>query len=237
LAQKLVAELGDCLRRQGDAAGYTLCGKNATPSFLKNHWVKVGSVHNYFKVCRFSKARIFYRKIESRFNEGIIRDAGSLPQFFAEHEFNPRHSGIFHFRSRRYLEWRLKDPYHKYRILSYNSEGVTKGYLIYNERAAGNAAYIMGLEADNGERKVLTTLLEAVELLAYRAGRGLIIAIAVKDSVFRKVLTENGYWSNPFKRGPLASLLDFNVLYGGKIDARAVSKEKWDICSLNYDDI
>ena len=130
----------------------------------------------------------------------------------------------------------MGNPYYEYNITAYYEEGAAKGYVIYNT-GVDNNTYIIDLEAYGNNPTVIKTLLAAVELFTYKSGRRLIIALTVKGTVFQESIKKNNYLNNPFSKGPLASIIDFNILIDSSYGKEVLDKATWDIRPLNYDDI
>ncbi len=131
----------------------------------------------------------------------------------------------------------MKDPRYNYDIIGYYEKDSLKGYIIYNTGIAGNT-YIIDLEANNDDEKIIEALLCSVEFATYKLNRKLIVALTIVDgSPFQKLIKQNSYLRNPFSRGPLTNRMDFDILIDGMRDGRLSDKSNWHICPLSYDAI
>lgn len=236
VSSKLVFSLIDQLRQAGHLFLYTLCGKNATPSFRKNKWLKLDDVRYYFKHRNQYRVKFLFNEFERLYTEGILRQIDPHIDLCKNYNFKIDVNKIRNVRDERFLRWRLKNPYNKYNSVGYYEKDVLKGYVIYNA-GINNNIYLIDLEADNEDLEIIKTLLAAVEFAACKSNRRLIIVLAVKDTGLERLIKNNGYLINPFSRGPLTSLLDFNILIDETYGNEVFSKSKWDISGLNYDDI
>lgn len=236
LATRIIKALSEHLGRSGPLFLYTFCGKNATPGFLKNQWVKLDNISYYFKHKYQLKLQGLFRRIDRLYEEGTLREISSASVLCRDYKFIVDSSSAHIAKDERYLNWRLKDPRYEYRIIGYYEKDALRGYAIYNT-GIGDNTYMIDLETDGGEPRIIASLLAAVESAALKAGRKSIIALTVKDTPFEKIVKKHGYIRNPFGKGPLASILDFNILIDRIYDSRLFTRSGWDLRPLNYDDI
>ncbi len=236
MATALIKSLSEHLEKSGRIFLYTFCGKNATPGFLKNGWSKMDDIGYYFKHKAHLGIQSLFKKLDRLYDEGVLKPIGSALELCRSYRFNTKTDGVSIVKDERYLDWRLKDPRYNYIIVGAYEKDALKGYVIYNTGIHDNA-YIIDLEAEGGDQKVIGNLLASAESAAYRSGRKAIIALTVKDTPFQKMVKRHGYIANPFGRGPLASILDFNILIDRIYDAGASDRVNWDLRPLNYDDI
>lgn len=236
ISTSMVSSLVENLRQNGPLFLYTLCGKNATGGFLRNRWSMLDGVGYYFlHKCQFRVKRLFSDP-GRLYEKGILRKIDSIADLCKNYNFDIDRSKIHNARSRRYLEWRLGNPHYSYAITGYFEAGAMAGYVICND-SAGSNTYIIDLQAYKNDPRVIGALLTGVESAAYSSGKRMVMALAVKKTVFQRRLRRNMYFNNPFHKGPLSSLLDFNILIDNVHPSRAREQANWDLLSLNYDDI
>jgi GNAT superfamily N-acetyltransferase len=236
LATRLILYLGEHLKRRGPLFLYTLCSKNATPAFLKNKWIRLGDVNNYFKHRFQFTSKFLFNRFDRLYSEGTLRYIDSISDFCKAYRFKIDETKIHIVKNEDYFNWRLRDPRYKYKIVGYYERDNLKGYVIYNT-GIGNNAYIVDLEVDNDSPKVISTLLTAVELAAFQASNKMIITLTINDTIFHDIIRKNGYIRNPFCKGSLTSTIDFNILVEGGDNKKAFNRPSWDIFSLNYDGV
>lgn len=236
LSTKLILALSEHLRRHGPLFLYTLCGKNATPGFLKNEWLKSGDVYYYFKHRSYLKFKFLFYRMTRLYEEGILKRVDSIADLCKNYKFKIDNSKIHMVKNEAYFKWRLSNLLYDYKITGYYEKDVLVGYVICNTKYM-NDAYIIDLECEGNNRKIIKTLLDSVESDAYRSGRRSVITFTVKDTILHKLIKENGYISNPFARGPLISAMDFNILIDKRHADKELNRSNWDISPLNYDDV
>ncbi|MFC1621566.1 GNAT family N-acetyltransferase [Candidatus Omnitrophota bacterium] len=236
LSTRLAFSLNECLKKEGPLFLYTLCGKNATPTFLKNKWTKFCDVDIYFKHRKQLSVKFFFEKIKRLFNNNTLRHISSVSGLCKDYRFSSDDAKIRIAKDERYLGWRLRDPRYTYKIIGYYDNDVLKGYISYNA-GINDVLYIVDLDSGGGDAKIIEALVSAAELDAHKSGHRLVIALAFKDSIFQKTIKRNNYLRNPFGRGPLKSTMDFNILVEETHDKKIFNKSNWDVYSINYDDI
>jgi hypothetical protein len=237
LSTDLVLFLCENLKKSGRLFLYTLCSKNATHSFLKNKWSKSGNIYNYFKHNRQIKAELLFTRPEMLHKKGILRPINSVLDLCRDYKINVNEDRVNIVKDEKYLKWRLSDPRHKYNIIGYYDDEALKGYAVYS-LGNNNIAYIIDIETFKGsDQKIGSALLSAIELSALKAGQRALIGLAAEGSAFQEMVKKNRYIRNPFQKGPLSSILDFNILVDEAYGARARDRANWDIRPINYDGI
>lgn len=237
LSTDLVLFLCETLRNAGPLFLYTLCSKIATHSFFKNRWSKSGNIYNYFKHTGQIEAESLFTRPERWYKKNILRPINSVSDLCKDYKINVNRDGISIIKDEKYLKWRLSDPRHKYNIVGYYDGGALKGYAVYS-LGSSNIAYIIDIETvKDRDQKIGSMLLNAVELSALKAGQKALIALAAEGSAFEKIVKRNRYIKNPFQKGPLAGVLDFNILIDEAYGSKACDRANWDIRPINYDGI
>ena len=236
ISTKLISSLSEHLKQSGPLFLYTLCGKNATPGFLKNQWLKLDDVSYYFKHKNQLKVKFFFNRLEKLYNRRILRQINSISDLCKNYKFKIDDTKIHIVKDEKYFRWRLKNPRYKYNIIGYYEKDILNGYIIYNIGIKNNT-YIIDLEADNNNAKIINTLLTSVELASYKSNHKLVIALTIKDGIFQRLIKKNKYIRNPFRKGPLTSIMDFNILIDEMYGNKAFNKSNWNIYPLNYDAI
>lgn len=236
VSTKLIFSLSEHLKESAPLFLYTLCGKNATPSFLKNKWLKLDDVHYYFKHKSQVKVGLFFNNIKKLYDRGILRQINSVSELCKNYKCISAGHKIHIVKDEEYFAWRFGNPLFEYRTIGYYDKEVLKGYIIYNA-GINNDAYIVDLEVNDNDPEITKTLLRSVEFAALNSNRRLIIALAIKDSTFQIAVNKNNYMRNPLSRGPLASIMDFNILIDKRYSNKVLDKSNWNIYPLSYDDI
>lgn len=236
LSTKLIAALAKRLEGKGSPCFYTLCSKKATPAFRKNCWVTLGDIYYYFKPRAFIEAQRLTCHLEKLYEDGILRHIGSVPDLCNEYIFAPDPRFIHIAKSQSYLSWRLANPVYCYAIIGCYEAGSLTGYVIYSN-GNGNNTFIIDIETKEDNARIFKSLIAAVELESRKSRARSVIIMAVKDTVMERLAKISGYIRNPFKKGPLSSLLDFNILTDMTADMPVSDRARWIIGALNYDDV
>ena len=84
---------------------YTLCSKNATRSFLKNQWVKLGDVRSYFKHKSQLNSKFFFSRFERFYDRGILKQIGSISDLCGAFKFKSDKTKIHIAKSETYFKW------------------------------------------------------------------------------------------------------------------------------------
>lgn len=235
LAKKLIGSSAEYLKQSGPIFLYTLSGAS-THLFLKNHWLKLGNFNQYFKHRAQLKIKFIFRNVEYLYKKGILRTISSVRDICKDYIFKIDNTDIHIAKDEKYLLWRLGDPRYKYKIIGYYENNTLRGFIIYNNGIGGND-YIIDMEIASDDSRVKKALLDAIEFSTYKSGHKLIMALALENSSFQKLISINRYMRNPFRRGPLPSIRGLHVLIDSSYDAEALKGLHWNVYSSNYDDI
>ena len=110
------------------------------------------------------------------------------------------------------------------------------GYLLYSI-SSSNLLNVIDIESSSDDRKIVDQLLTCAEYIIVKEKHRGIIILAVKNSPFYNYMKNKNYLINPFNKGPLHTVLDFNIVrYDIKIENISDTRI-WDINGLSYDDI
>ncbi len=209
---------------------YTLCSKVSTKSFLKTNWLFVGEILNFFKPrILLNLTSVFVR---SR-NSGIkyYREiAGLLDRY----NFSNSSEGMALQKTVEFVKWRTSNPNFTYSILChYNAENEINGYLIFSI-SSNNLANL--IDIDSSDKTVLKGLFREFEKVVLKNKYKGILVMCLKNSSLSRYASKRGYIYNPFKKGPLKTILDFNIK-NALVDPPSPKTKAYDITALNYDDI
>jgi GNAT superfamily N-acetyltransferase len=236
LSVALIRSLCERLKQDEPLFLYTLCSKNVTPGFVKNKWIKLGDVYSYFKHTGQCKIKFLFNHVRKLYEKGILKQIYPFSNLCKEYKFKIDEMRIGIVKDESYLCWRLSDPRYRYSIIGYYEDSELKGYIIYNV-GIHDIVYIVDVEAYNDDARILKVLINAVEAVACEFHRRLIVALATDGSNFQKTIKRNHYVRNLFSKGPLSSIMDFNILIDNVYDDRAQERLCWDIRPMQYDGI
>lgn len=213
---------------------YTFCSKTSTKSFLKHRWVFIEGIVNFFKPYILLKLTYPFNKSSGEFtftNELISSQLHS-------YNFNVNRKSVFLKKSVEFIKWRTSNPNFLYKIIcAYNKESILAGYLIYSI-SSNNLINVLDIDTCLEDRVITKELLCRVEKLVVEEKRKGIMIMSIKNSPLFKISKKRKYLVNTFNRGPLKTVLDFDVYFPEKkIDSVFKSPAKWDFNGLNYDDI
>lgn len=212
---------------------YTMCSKISTKSFLRNNWIFLEQVINFFKPYEMLIIQNFFRKDNFQtfgFYDGV-------KSHLNEYEFQIDSSRISAGKSSDYLKWRTSNPYFKYKIIcSYDNAKKIDGYLIYSI-SENNLLNVIDIDSLDKNEEVIHRLLLCAEYIALKEKYKGIVIMAVKNTLFYNFVQSRNYLRNPFEKGPLTAMLDFDVYLFDKSIADITDLSLWKISALNYDDI
>ncbi len=232
LASLINAALREQVWELNPVFSYTLCSKNATSNFLKNGWINIGGLSNFFKPTLLLKASHF---INSKPNKNI-RKFTSPDGLFENYAFKTDNTKINAAKSAKFMHWRTQNPNFSYFILGHFNHSEMDGYLIYSVGISG-IFNLIDLEAVGDDKQVYKNLLKALEIEAVQANCKGIVGICLESNSFYNILKSQRYLKNPFKKGPLLSTIDFNILSKEKPSEALLNIHSWEVFGLLYDDV
>lgn len=235
-ASSLISGLTERLSNSGPLFLYVLSFEATAPLLLKNNWKKIDSVGRYFKASALMNIDFISRSTESLYRDGTLREISSIKTLMSIRSFKDNASGIRIIKSREYLQWRLSDPRHTYRITGYFKDGCLRGSIICNA-GIGEADYLIDLDLTDKDKEVATALLDAAYYQSSKSGRKLIIAVTNLSSTLNSYLVSNGYLRNPFQFGPLPDEIGLYALVDDAHGNQCLNKNNWDIYPDSYDGI
>ena len=220
------------LNRPGDGLCFTLCSKGATSGFIRNSWQYSGKFMNYFKPGIILQP---FKKI-SQNNHFEFRLSKKASDILDQYTFREDFSRITTYKTHTYLDWRMHHPDYLSSIIGCYESGTLLGYLIYS--VSGKCLFhIIDIEAINDNNEIISALLSEFELKAANDKAKGIIGCTISGTKFQHILQSKHYFCNPFSRGPLPSILDFNIKALGVQSDSVKDPKSWDIYSLQYDDM
>lgn len=230
LSKKINELLREEIKRQGTSCCYTLCSSISTKSFLKNNWQYLGAVHNYFLPNALIKLKfLFLKSISYEFyNISLL----------SEEYLNIEQSGsnISKIKTKNYLTWRLSNPRYSYKTIGrFNADKVLLGRMIVSYSPGGVLNLI---DIDASEDAVKNDLLHFAEKMVLNENLKGLVVMCIQHTNLQHYMRKKKYLQNPFKIGPLQSLLDFDIL---GMDSKRLelftNPASWHLTGLNYDDI
>ena len=211
---------------------YTFCSQISTKSFIKNKWIFIAKIINLFKPYQLLKIICLFRKRENEY----IKHFNTIDDLLDEYEFNNNLSGLSIFKEIEFIKWRTNNPGYTYRLLChYNNTNKINGYLIYSI-SPNNMVNVIDFDL-NCSKSVIINLFKELEFIVVINNHKGILIMALENSALYIFAKKNGYMSNPFKKGPLHSILDFNINLIGNSDKRLLNVKFWNFSALSYDDI
>jgi len=212
---------------------YTLCSKVSTKSFIKNNWIFVEEVINFFKPYAILKINTLLQKID--------------PDNYKFHHAIENHLDGYNFRedkltisvqkSLEFLKWRTSNPNFTYRIIcSYDNNKQVNGYLIYSI-SANNLLNIIDLESSTNDKVIESQLMACAEYIAVKEKYRGILVLTINKSPFYDFIKGKHYFRNPFRKGPLKTILDFDVHIYNKHLSNVSLPSIWNLNGMSYDDI
>ena len=212
---------------------YTLCSKTATKSFLKNNWLYLGGVINLFKPYLLLRVSSVFRQSSL----ATIKVYGAVGKVLNNYPFCADSGYISILKWAEYLRWRTSNPNFYYQIICANDEqGKVSGYLICSS-STNNLLNIIDMEATDGNVAILKQLLSYAEDIAIANKNKGILSITIHNSPVFKFLKKESYLHNPFDKGPLKAMLDFDIYLYDTEQTAIKDTRHWDISALSYDDI
>ncbi len=212
---------------------YTLCSKISTKSFLKNNWVFLEGVSNYFKPYSFLQMQSLFRK--NNFTN-ILR-YNNVYDHLNNYKFKVNENGISVSKTPEYLRWRTSNPNFMYQLIChYDSMNQVDGYLIYSI-SKNNVLNIIDIECYGDNKKISDELLSYAEYLTVKEKNKGILVMLIKSSPFSRFFKGHHYFKNPLNTGPLKTMIDFDIFKADNNTENITNIDIWDIYGLSYDDI
>lgn len=212
---------------------YTLCSKVSTKSFIKNDWKYVEEISNLFKPLVLLKIGSFF---SNKNNNTKLFD--SIDDLLTNYSFTVFNTKTSLNKTSEYLKWRTSNPNFTYKIVcNFDNEKKMNGYLIYSI-SKNNLLNIIDFDSnsENG-LLVINTLINETEQLAVKEKCKGILVMTLKGSGLSNLFVKKGYLRNPFKKGPLTTVLDFNIKTYKTVEMQILDVKTWNLSALNYDDI
>jgi len=212
---------------------YTLCSKVSTKSFVRNDWTFIEKVVNFFKPYILIKAGAIFKKNDFK-SFGFYNN---VEKHLDSYKFKNDPASIVLKKDPAYIKWRTSHPNFVYKIIcSYDDCKNVNGYLIYSI-SSNNLLNVLDVESSSDNIKILDQLLDCAEYITMKEKYRGIVILTIKNSPFFKRIKKKNYLVNPFKKGPLHTILDFNIIQY-KVNTESISDPGiWDINGLSYDDI
>lgn len=212
---------------------YTLCSTVSTKSFVRNNWIFVEEVTNLFKPYALLKMRSYFKKK----HVVLVQYYNGIEGHLDNYTFYRDPSKISLDKSVEFLKWRTLNPDFDYHLIcSYTNKNELKGYLIYSI-SNNNILNVIDVDVINQDENTINQLIQCAEnKVVERKHKGIVI-MAVKNTPFYVQIKRRHYLRNPFKSGPLKTLLDFDINQFINCPPEITSLSLWDIKGVNYDDI
>ena len=212
---------------------YTLCSKISTKSFIKNKWIFIEEVINFFKPYVLLKATVIFKKTDLK----AFHVYNAIENHLDEYKFNEDSTKIAVQKNARYLQWRTSNPNFTYKVIcSYNNEKKINGYLIYSI-SVNKLLNVIDMECDTSNKVIRSQLLNYAEYIVVKEKLKGILVMTIKNSPFYNFIKSKKYLSNPFSKGPLKTILDFDIYIFDKNKISINNTIHWDFYGLSYDDI
>lgn len=214
---------------------YMFCTETVTQAFKKYNHLKLASIQNYFKPRTMLLLGSFFNNTKKLYAKGILQKFDSIPDRLNTFPFNISKNKIGIIKSISYLKWRMENPKFNYKIICYLEKNKVIGYIITGI-GKYNMLNIIDFEVLNNNQNVLKSILKSAEYEATINNCKAMIGITKDNSTWSNLFRKNNFLINPFNKGPLKSILDFNV-QENKGAPKFMKKENWEINALNYEDI
>jgi hypothetical protein len=225
--------LNEEVLKSNSSFSYTLCSNVSTKSFIKNDWNQVGEISNLFKPLFILKIGSF---LSHKKNRTKVFD--SIDDLLLNYRFSVFKNKTAINKTSEYIKWRTSNPNFTYKIVcSFDKMNNLNGYLIYS-LSKNNLLNIIDFDATFDYRsEIIDTLINETEHIAVKEKYKGILVMAIKGSGLSDLFIKKGYLRNPFKKGPLTTVLDFNIKTYKAVNRQVLDIKSWELSALNYDDI
>lgn len=233
LAKKIQKKLEEEVKKTNAQFIYAFPGAASRSVFQKNGWVFVERMCLLFKPSLLLKLGRFFKPKKDK-NLRVHDEVSSHLDGYGVHlnsSINQIHKSV------EYLKWRTSNPDFHYRLIcSYDDQSQVNGYLILS-KTENNLMHIIDLESKNDERAIKSRLIKFAEEIAVQSKSRGLLALAAKGTSYHHLFKRKRYIRNPFKFGPLQTLLDFSIKQVGDCPPELSSTSSWDLKGINYDDV
>ena len=224
LFQKLALYCYETLRNENKLFVIGFGGGQSTPGFLKFGWQKIFDVKNYFYPYFFSKIR-FASISKSVIEITNAMDIQSLVLKSNESSF------IHSIKHLEQFKWRLSNPLNEYKIIGYKKEGVLDSYLVYYISGDKIVLFDFYFNSTKSAKELVGYL---KNILSQTKKKG-IICFCQENSHYSKMLSNVGFISNPFNKGPLSEKTPFIFYSTDKMMDELNNQNLWNIISFDHD--
>jgi hypothetical protein len=233
ISKQVNALLNEEVNKQNPPFSYTLCSTVSTKSFVRNKWTFIEEVTNLFKPYRMLKIQSLFSKKST----DIVECYNGIDDHLDSYAFHKDTSKISLDKSVEFLKWRTQNPDFEYHLICvYTKKKELKGYLIYSTNS-NNLLNVLDIDAIGQDDHTINQLIRCAENKVVEMKHKGIVIMAVKNTSFYARIKHKYYLRNPFKSGPLQTVLDFDINQLNNCPSEINSLSLWDIKGINYDDV
>ncbi len=201
-------------------------GAQSTPGFLKFGWRHIFDFKYYFKpafLCRLNFGSFDKKNfIENNAIENIgdvLNKADDAPDFIKSKP-SPAH-----------IKWRTRNPNFSYQTICYKQGSIAEGYVIFYINNNKLILFDFLFNSSRSQKALLYFLSKQVNKNNYKG----IISFCQENGRQAMLLQKSGFFSNPFKKGPLTEKTPFIFFADESIMEKYSSPDKWEIRAYDHD--
>lgn len=191
-------------------------------------WKQVFLCVNYFKPSIFC----LFQYLQKYDNNNFVKD-DTLENI--EHLFLNKNkpSEIQSIKTLQQYKWRISNPNYQYKIVSYKTNDIIIGYIIYHVN--NNKIFLFDFLFENklAKKSLLWYLAKLVVQNKYKG----IVTLCQQNGHQSYQLKKNLFITNPFNKGPLAYKPPFLLFSDEQTMAKYSIAKKWQVSAYDYDAI
>lgn len=235
IGKQLIASLKE-FTTEGDSKylSYGIGSPIVTKIFNNYGYQFLGKVQNLFKPNFLLRLKAVVGQYQGVKREEVTISS-SLNDLFEGFTYYHDRNEIEIYRSKKLLEWKIRNPRYSYVIIQKKENSNLSGYLILSI-SKYRIANIIDINAIDDNPKVKKFLLKQAEVYVLKNQLKALVIMTNQNSKHYQFFISQGFWVNKFKKGPLRSTLDFNVSKNEQLADSALAAN-WNLLGINYDDV
>ncbi len=201
-------------------------GGQSTPGFIKFGWKEIFKFRYYFKPKILCKINSIGKILTNNIAEVV--DTTALQALLNDVDGEAKN---FSSKNLAHLKWRITNPNHQYKVISFCKNNVPEGYTIYYIESQKVFLFDFYFKTKTAEKNLLKYLSKAVVENDLKG----IVAFCQEDGKQSKILKTNFYCTNPFSQGPLCERVPFIIFANEKTMEDCKNAASWQVNAYDHD--
>lgn len=206
-------------------------GSKTAPGYIKYGWKLLFEVRNYFILP--IQIKLFYTQYSNQFDVNFDLGLEAIQHLLSKNDDHVN-DVILIDRSFNNYKWRLKNPLHKYKIAGLYTKSTSQltSYIVYYIENDKIVIFDFYFENKKQGKFLLSKLYSYISSKFKIKG---FICFCQENSIWSKTLSQLGFLSNPFSKGPLSEKMYFVINASLPEDSRLFVSDCWNVNSFDHD--